>query len=61
LKRRVQTLAREQVNANRAADAYDFVVLALKARGNAGTDIAGRAGYSDSQGEPPLTGYSQPN
>jgi hypothetical protein len=48
LKRRVQTLAREQVNANRAADAYDFVVLALKARGNAGTDIAGRAGYSDS-------------
>ena len=48
--RRVQAVARYQVDAERAADAYDFVALPLKDRDSAGTDIAGRAGYRDSHG-----------
>lgn len=52
--RRVQTPARNQVNAERAADANHHVPLALKERDGAGTDIAGRTSHSYSHGEPPV-------
>jgi hypothetical protein len=53
--RRVQSLARNQVNAVRAADTYHRVLVPLKECDSARTDIAGRTGYSDSRDTPPLT------
>ena len=44
-------------SAERAADAYHRLPLPVKERDTAGSDLAGRTGYSDSHGKPPLTRY----
>jgi hypothetical protein len=48
VERRVQAVAGNQVNTERAADSYDLVSIPLKERHRSGTDVAGRTGHSDS-------------
>ena len=51
----VAGMPKYDANAERAADAYHRVPLPVKEQDSAGSDHAGRTGYSDSRDTPPLT------
>src|SRR5215217_2122988 len=54
-KHRLQTIAGNQVYAERSADPDRLVSGLLEMGNGAGSDVAGRPGYSDAHGEAPST------